>query len=213
MPDKPLTTDVLAAAFQRLTRSPDFVRRIKWWLTIGHSAERWLQFEYAHSLQIECDILYPNQYAVACEQQYADIVLFKLKHPLPDYRPIEKELVVAKLEVKFNGNWYTIGNTFSGISDDMNKVDGYKVPSVALAFWIFAEPTLDYPMNHSMYCWISKQVNSRRKRPTKEMVFGELENMKFTQIFPDPKRDNNPERNAGCEMLDFVLYEHRNRHA
>lgn len=210
MQDNPLTKVLLAASFRRLICSPDFINRIKWWLTFGYSAERWLQFEYAHSLQLECDETYPNQYAVACEQHnHTDIVLCNL--PLGENRPIEEKQGVAKLEMKVNGNWYTIGNTFTGISDDVNKVDGYNVPSVALVFWIFAEPTLDHPN----YGWINKQVNCRRKKPSKEMVFEEMQKLKncsprFEQIFPDPKVDYGLKRDYDFKMLDFFLYEHRN---
>jgi ssDNA-binding Zn-finger/Zn-ribbon topoisomerase 1 len=207
MSNKPLTTSVLAAAFQRLTCSSDFVRRIKWWLTFAHSAERWLQFEYAHSLQLECDEKYPNQYAVACEQhKYADIVLYK--HPLGKDRPVtEQEQIVAKLEIKFSGNWYTIGNTFRDIGDDVNRVDRYEVPSVALVFWVFAEPTLDHPK----FGWINNNVNSRRTKPTKQMVCEELKTLKFKQILPDSELDDDPKRDNDFEMLDFFLYEYRNQ--
>jgi hypothetical protein len=205
MKTNPLTSKILASAFQNMIHSSEFICRVKWWLIFGHSIERWLQLEYAYFLQLVCNEVYRNKYVMACEQKHADIVLYE-ESSLGDERPLPKEDgIVSKIEMKFNGNWYIYPSIFSKINDDVNKVKGYKVPSIVLSFWLFAKPNIKHELNLSKYTWIEGQIKSRREKYDIERVNNELKKCSphFKEISDYHKSETD------FENLDFYLFEYR----
>ena len=166
----------------------------------AHSAERWLQFQYAYALDLEFRSKHPGRWAVGCECQFVDIVVAEI--PSGDQRdtPIWDRKAAAKLELKVNGNWYTIGNTFSDIEKDLQKVDGYDVPSAALSFWFFVRPTSANPVYH----WIDRQIKSRRQPPSKDWIMSKV-GQGYTMLTTLKGCDD-----SEFSCLELYLFIHRN---
>lgn len=147
----PLDCAVLKEALRKLIDDPNSIRKIRWWLKAAPSAERWFQFEFALCLEQSCC----DEYAVACEIDRADIVVYKL--PLVNLS-LRENTPAFKMELKVNGNWYVSEDAFSGgsnsIDADVKKVDSYPLPSMALALWIEAKPCPDA----REFQWIGEQV-------------------------------------------------------
>jgi hypothetical protein len=123
--------------------------KICWWLTGGHSAERWFQFELARLL----DHTLGEGYVTCCEVNRCDIVV----RPMPsgvEGAWSSNGTDLAKFELKVRGSWHCEPNyTFGDVAKDISKVEGYKVPSMVLLIWVLA-----YPTEENARCqWITDQ--------------------------------------------------------
>jgi hypothetical protein len=138
-----LANDRIKSVLQKTVEQPGFPDKLAWWLIGAHSVERWFQFEIAYQLHQ----LLPNHHVI-CEVGRQDIAVVV---------PGEPSKAVASMELKLLGNWYTTGQTFTGIARDATRVKDYGCESVALAVWVLAQPKEDC----KEYDWFRKQVADR----------------------------------------------------
>ena len=137
-------------ATERLTRGDQFARKLAWWLTGGHAAERWLQFEWAYCLWQELD---RSEHLVVCEHKSKDVVILHREASLEGNNKVNP--VEAGFEIKWFGNWWYAKKQSLDLQKDIDKVRGYPFPAAALVFLLFAEPDPLVPE----HAWIKEQVD------------------------------------------------------
>ena len=191
--------DVFCSALNDFVAQQALMDKIHWWLVRAHSVERWFQFEYAFFL----DKHLAGRFAAVCEVQRADIVLYPAHLPA-SHLPIWKNSPVGKIELKVNGNWYVVGNTFAVIAADVAKVDHYNVPAAALVIWVIAVPK----NGSSIYRWIERQIANKTGTQDLATIDSNMEGCSrgFELIAEQPLGlpDNR------CGGLSIRLYVHRN---
>jgi len=144
----PVSQGILTRVLQQFAEDDRIVERPAWWAQHGHSCERWLQFELAFLLNQELRSTY---YAVGCERNYVDIVIFSAADP---ESPFSKQIPLADIELKWYANWW-FKDEGAWLLNDVEKIDGYLRPALALGVWLFVTPK----SNASRYRWILEQVN------------------------------------------------------
>jgi hypothetical protein len=124
----PLSTKLLATAFQSVVTGPDFAKKIEGWLISPHAAERWLQFELAYALNSACE----GKMVVACEVKRADFAVFdqQLSSPIWNHPPL------ALMEFKMYGNWYVQDEQRDNLLRDFDKTNELDIPGMALLTYI-----------------------------------------------------------------------------
>ena len=147
---KALTLKNLEDASKELAAVDDFGPRLKWWLLGGHSAERWIQFEWAFRLHKQID----KQFAVLCEMDRVDIAIVDAS---TEKAPLWKEDHLARIELKFWGNWWVNAKQGADLKIDRQKIDGYELPAVAVVLFLTVDKD-ELPDSHK---WIREQIEAR----------------------------------------------------
>jgi hypothetical protein len=142
----------LAAAVKQMLDVPYGIEKIEWWLQFAHANERWLQFELGFWLSKQLG----DGYAVGCEQNYVDLVIFERK---PDVFPLWNNFPIANLELKCPGNWYVIKDVFPNIEADVRKIEKTELPGIAMVIWFFACPN----KSAHPYSWITEQIEVKKQ--------------------------------------------------
>lgn len=182
----PLSRETLEETLRVFGSDPSISERLAWWLGHGQSCERWFQFEWAYRLARHLT----SRFFVACEHKRIDVAIFP---STPQSAPWSNK-PYAGIEIKWLGNWYV--DTFAGIRKDVDKVDRFDFPAMALAVWLSAGPK----PSSSAYSWLMSQV---------EKGIGKAE---FSQIRPSVVaavgREPEVEATASCfSHRDFETLE------
>ena len=146
---KALTLKDLEEASKKLAAVADFGPRLRWWLLGGHSAERWIQFEWAFRLHQ----LLESKFAVLCEIDRVDI---SIVDACTKPEPLWKKDPGAKIELKFWGNWWVKAKQRADLKTDLEKINGYEVPAVAVVLFPMVEKG-SLPGHE----WIREQIEAR----------------------------------------------------
>lgn len=139
----------LENASKKLAALADFGPRLRWWLLGGHSAERWIQFEWAFQLH---QLLEP-QFAVLCEIDRVDIAIVDASSKTV---PLWKNEQHARIELKFWGNWWVSAKQGADLQIDREKIDNYNMPAVAVVLFLTVEMD-ELPDTHK---WIREQIEA-----------------------------------------------------
>jgi len=144
---------------------------------MGHSCERWFQFEWAYKLESVLESRYQNTYSVGCERDYIDIVIYQ--QPFKAELPLNEQKVFAGIELKWCGNWSAKNSVAETQKDFQNirKDKKYNCPVLALSVWLFVTPSEN---NGPFYSWIAKLIK-------KEKVDRETLEKKLTSLDYDIK--------------------------
>lgn len=147
-----VSDEILAKALRNITITPDFPKKISWWLQQANSVERWLQFELAYQL----DVCLRQTHIVLCEHQLKDMVV--IARP-PTAQPLARNNVATAMELKMFGNWHVTEHERRILNQDKEKIDGYyasekKTPGIAIVIWVIATPK-GASENHQ---WLAEQV-------------------------------------------------------
>ena len=177
-----LSNETLVLAIERLSCQKDFAKKLEWWLVSPHSAERWLQFELAYQL----NHVFLGEYLVACEIKVggslADLAVFNAagaRSPLWSNPPIEL------LELKMPGNWHVKKGQIEGFHADIEKINDYPLPSVALACCV----EVCGIAKGDLYDWCFSQIDSVGKTYFDDMYAaltekapGAIERLKMIEV-------------------------------
>ncbi len=122
-----IAPDVILRATQALVGSNEFAPRIAWWLRNAHSAERWLQFEWAYRFQGQLD----DTVSVVCELGRVDVTVRRGAYPFSG--------ALSGLELKWYGSWWV--DDLAQVRADIEKVRASEFPAAALLFFLWVDPT------------------------------------------------------------------------
>jgi hypothetical protein len=204
---EPFANHYLQTALSRAAAREGFSKRIAWWLTSPHGAERWLQFELAFELQQ----LYQNRFAVLCEHRVpgagtaSDIVLIQneqIAYPVWESQP------AGVFELKLSGNWYFNGRNIPVLQSDVAKVNELPVPAVAAVCCVVVEPTQCLSRETtSPYRWIVESLESGIGAPSFEKQMEGLCSADFQyELTGEPIKLSV----EGCDSVQLALLVHRN---
>lgn len=145
---------ILETAIRNIADTPDFPKKISWWLQQANSVERWLQFELAYQL----DVCLRQTHFVLCEHKWKDMVV--IARP-PTSQPLAQNTVVTAMELKMFGNWHVTEHERRILNQDKEKIDGYyasekKTPGIAIVIWVIVRPK-GSSENHQ---WLIEQVGT-----------------------------------------------------
>jgi hypothetical protein len=77
------------------------------------------------------------EFAVLCESQRIDIAVVPAT---TSGEPLWRKLPIAGIELKWWSNWYVDDKNLSDLANDLNRVDQYQFPAVALLLFLMVEP-------------------------------------------------------------------------
>jgi hypothetical protein len=196
--ESPISDNIIGKALIQLASNTEFKEKMDWWLVGAHSAERWLQFEFAFQLN-RC---LQGNYGVLCEKKWHDIVV--VQYPLKNPYDASNEHI-AVVELKWLGNWFTKQYVFNGINSDIVKIKNCSLPGIVLVVWLCVEPkkTSRY---HEWICKALKQGIGVASPAIIEKKMLEKCNDKFKQI---AKQQLTPTENF--DSLELIAYIYRNQ--